>query len=100
MEAGISDGDNSPESGTPIRDADMVSKSGDVISCVDIPPGSDAEVETIGCTQECRIWTSSLVSIIGPEKVVPLFGGSFSSLSNFLNLSECKGTDISAMATG
>ena len=49
-EAGISSEDSSPEFGTPIRDEYMVSKSGDVISCVDIPPGSDSEVETVGCT--------------------------------------------------
>lgn len=35
---------------------DRMSKAGDVISCVDVPPGSEAEVETIGnCSGECRI---------------------------------------------
>lgn len=41
-----------------------------------------------------------MVSIIGPEKVIPLFGRSFSTLSILLNRGECKGIDISAMAKG
>lgn len=99
-EAGISGEDRAPELVAPIRGATVVSKPGDVISCVDIPPGSDADVEAIGCKQECRIWTSALVSPGGPEKAVSLSWGSFSSLSVLLNRSECKGIDISAMVRG
>lgn len=84
-EVGINNGDSAPESdrsgedtapefAVPIRGVAMVSKAGDVISCVDIPPGSDAEVETIGWTLEGRIWPSAVFSCVGPEGHLPILG--------------------------